>query len=215
MEALKCRLRQKKTMSRRFRLPLTQEEATELLLIAVQNEVEFRQRQFIMSDDLMEQATKMASWLTGESSKFGIMLLGSCGNGKSTLVKAFDKLLTQLSIPLYRNCTIERYDLRMVDAKYVTNLSKSNSKDFISLTRTELLAIDDLGTEPIEVMDYGNISYPIIDLLTQRYELQQFTIITTNLTGQAIREKYGDRIADRLNEMMKKVGFTNPSYRIS
>lgn len=69
------------------------------------------------------------------------------------------------------------------------------------------------ATEPIEVMDYGNISYPLIDLLTQRYELQQFTIITTNLTGQAIREKYGDRIADRLNEMMEKVGFTNPSYR--
>lgn len=213
MEALKSRLRQKKTMSRRFRLPLTQEEATELLLIAVQNEVEFRQRHFIMSDDLMEQVTKMASWLTGESSKFGIMLLGSCGNGKSTLVKAFDKLLTQLAIPLYRNCTIERYDLRMVDAKYEANLSKSNPKDFVSLTRAEMLAIDDLGTEPIEVMDYGNISYPLIDLLTQRYELQQFTIITTNLTGQAIREKYGDRIADRLNEMMEKVGFTNPSYR--
>lgn len=213
MEVLKSRLRQKKTMSRRFRLPLTQEEATELLLIAVQNEVEFRQRQFVMSDDLMEQVTKMASWLTGESSKFGIMLLGACGNGKSTLVKAFDKLLTQLAIPLYRNCTIERYDLKMVDAKYIANLSKSNPKDFVSLSRAEMLAIDDLGTEPIEVMDYGNISYPLIDLLTQRYELQQFTIITTNLTGQAIREKYGDRIADRLNEMMEKVGFTNPSYR--
>ena len=200
-------------MSRRFRLPLTKEEAIDLMLVAVQNEVEFRQRQFVMSEELMEQVTKMASWLTGESSKFGIMLLGSCGNGKSTLVKAFDKLLTQLAIPLYRNCTIERYELKMVDAKNVANLSKSNFKDYISLSRTEMLAIDDLGTEPTEVMDYGNISYPLIDLLTLRYELQLFTIITTNLTGQAIREKYGARIADRLNEMMEKVGFTNPSYR--
>ena len=200
-------------MSRRFRLSLTKEEAIDLMLVAVQNEVEFRQRQFVMSEELMEQVTKMASWLTGESSKFGIMLLGLCGNGKSTLVKAFDKLLTQLAIPLYRNCTIERYNLKMVDAKYVANLSKSNPKDYFCLSRSEMLAIDDLGTEPTEVMDYGNISYPLIDLLTQRYELQQFTIITTNLTGQAIREKYGDRIADRLNEMMEKVGFTNPSYR--
>lgn len=213
MEALKSRLRQKKTMSRRFRLPFTKEEATDLLLVAVQNEVEFRQCQFIMSDDLMEQVTKMASWLTGGSSKFGIILLGSCGNGKSTSVKALDKLLTQLAIPLYRNCTIERYDLKMVDAKYVAKLCKLNFKDFIRLSRTEMLAIDDLGTEPTEVMDYGNISYPLIDLLTQRYELQLFTIITTNLTGQAIREKYGDRIADRLNEMMERVGFDNPSYR--
>lgn len=101
----------------------------------------------------------------------------------------------------------------MVDAKYVAKLCKLNFKDFIRLSRTEMLAIDDLGTEPTEVMDYGNISYPLIDLLTQRYELQLFTIITTNLTGQAIREKYGDRIADRLNEMMERVGFDNPSYR--
>ena len=177
MEALKSRLRQKKTMSRRFRLSLTKEEAIDLMLVAVQNEVEFRQRQFVMSEELMEQVTKMASWLTGESSKFGIMLLGLCGNGKSTLVKAFDKLLTQLAIPLYRNCTIERYNLKMVDAKYVANLSKSNPKDYFCLSRSEMLAIDDLGTEPTEVMDYGNISYPLIDLLTQRYELQQFTII--------------------------------------
>ena len=46
VEALKSRLRQKKTMSRRFRLSLTKEEAIDLMLVAVQNEVEFRQRQW-------------------------------------------------------------------------------------------------------------------------------------------------------------------------
>lgn len=213
MATLKSRLIQKKTMKQRFRLPLSKEDIIDLLLVSIQNEVEFRNRSFIMSNELMEQVSKIATWLSGESSKFGIILLGTCGNGKSTLVKAFDKLLTHLQLPVYRNCCIERYDLKMVDAKQVVNLAKNNPADYIKLVRTDLLAIDDLGIEPTEVMDYGNISYPLIDLITQRYELQLFTIITTNLTGAGIREKYGDRIADRLNEMMEKIGFTNPSYR--
>ena len=38
-------------------------------------------------------------------------------------------------------------------------------------------------------------------------------IITTNLTPQQIRGHYGDRIADRLNEMVKKIVFNNCTYR--
>ena len=38
------------------------------------------------------------------------------------------------------------------------------------------------------------------------------TLITTNLTPQQIREHYGDRIADRLNEMVKKIVFSNATY---
>ena len=37
-------------------------------------------------------------------------------------------------------------------------------------------------------------------------------LITTNLTPQQIREHYGDRIADRLNEMVKKIVFSNATY---
>ena len=48
----------------------------------------------------------------------------------------------------------------------------------------DVLGFDDLGTEPSEVSDYGNVYTPVIDLLTKRYEEQLFTIITTNLTPQ-------------------------------
>lgn len=62
-------------------------------------------------------------------------------------------------------------------------------------------------------MDYGNVYTPVIDLLTKRYEEQLFTIITTNLTPQQIREHYDDRIADRLNEMVEIIVFKNGTYR--
>ena len=74
-------------------------------------------------------------------------------------------------------------------------------------------AIDDFGTEPLEVIDYGNVLYPITDLLTTRYDRHLFTILTTNLTPSEIRPRYGDRIADRLNDMMGKVIFANSTYR--
>lgn len=76
-----------------------------------------------------------------------------------------------------------------------------------------MLAIDDLGTEPVEVLEYGNRLNPVIDLLYKRYDEQLFTIITTNLTPKEIRERYGERIADRLNEMAFRIVFDNETYR--
>ena len=66
-----------------------------------------------------------------------------------------------------------------------------------------VLAIDDIGLEPTEVLDFGNAINPVIEVLEHRYRQQLFTFITTNLTPKQIREKYGDRVADRFNEIMK------------
>ena len=92
-------------------------------------------------------------------------------------------------------------------------LCKNNYEAYRKLINVDMLGIDDLGTEPSELLDYGNIYTPVIHLLTKRYEEQLFTIITTSLTPQQIREHYGDRIADRLNEMVKKIVFNNATYR--
>ena len=77
----------------------------------------------------------------------------------------------------------------------------------------EKLFDDDLGTEPCEVMEFGNVYTPLIDLITTRCEEQLYTIFTTNLTPVQLEEKYGKRIVDRLNEMVEKVVFENESYR--
>ena len=117
----------------------------------------------------------------------------------------------QLNIPKpYNDGT---YGIQIVDAKYIAYLCKNNYESYRKLISVDMLGIDDLGTEPSEVMDYGNVYTPVIDLLTKRYEEQLFTIITTNLIPQQIREHYGDRIADRLNEMVKKIVFNNATYR--
>ena len=96
---MKSILLQRKIMKPRFRLPMSAELAYDCLLAATMAEVEFRHRSFYENDDAKAQLRQMANWITSGSSKFGILLCGECGNGKSTLLKAFQQLLNYLSIP--------------------------------------------------------------------------------------------------------------------
>ena len=140
-----------------------------------------------------------------------MLLCGGCGNGKSTMLKAFQQLLNFLNLPSPYGQG--NYGIQIVDAKYIAHLCKKDYSAFLKLASKDMLGIDDLGTEPKEIMDFGNVFTPIIDLLTKRYEEQLFTIVTTNLTPSQIREHYGDRIADRLNEMTEKIIYRNSTYR--
>ena len=211
VEGFKKSLLQRRPMKVRFKMPMPEEEAYAWLLASIMAEVEYRHRTFYSNEHLEKQLHEMAHWLTSPSSHFGMMLCGGCGNGKSTMLKAIQQLLNSLHIPKPDNDGT--YGIQIVDAKYIAHLCKNNHEAYRKLISVDMLGIDDLGTEPSEVMDYGNVYTPVIDLLTKRYEEQLFTIITTNLTPQQIREHYGDRIADRLNEMVKKIVFNNGTYR--
>ena len=67
--------------------------------------------------------------------------------------------------------------------------------------------------EPRDVMVYGMVHTPLIDLISERYASRRFTIFTTNLDTDQIREKYGARIYDRLKECCTSIVFSNDSYR--
>ena len=187
-------------------------QARNVLLAAVQAEVEYRRRPFSMTDALSEQIDRMAAWLTGDSSKFAAVLCGGCGNGKTTFVKAFQNLLCYLNIPVPDGHG-KVWGLRLCDAREIAGIARTDYPAFLTLVRIPMLAIDDVGIEPLEVMEYGNVANPIVELLTKRYDEQLFTILTTNLTPDGIRKRYGDRIADRLNEMAIVIPFKNATYR--
>lgn len=180
-------------------------------MAAIATEVENRQRTLDINEGLQKRVGKMASWLTNGHGKQGMLLCGGCGNGKTTFIKAFQSLLNLLHVRNFYDNTI--YGMRFMTAKDIVALYRTNFKAWRDLANCTMLAIDDLGCEPTEIMDFGNVSNPIIDLLSIRYEEQLFTIISTNFKASDIRTKYGDRIADRLNEMVKRIYFDNDSYR--
>ena len=162
----------------------------------------------------------MALFITSDAPKFGLMFCGTVGNGKTTLMKAFQRCINYLDASHHFSFLDDskygyRFNpgMRIVDVREILRCAKEDAKAYDNLKKYNLLGIDDLGKEPAEIMDFGNILSPVIDLIEHRYDKQLFTVITTNLVGKEIRSKYGDRIADRFNEMLQVIVFRNSTYR--
>ena len=211
VEELKYWLLQQRITNTRFKLPMSFDDAKVYLLAAYQAEVERRHKVFDRNEHFDEQLNLIANYLTGGSKKFGLMFCGLCGNGKTTWAKALQLLVSGLNLKNPINNLY--YVFPLCNAKDLAMRSKGNYNDWRNVMRYQLMIVDDLGTEPREVMEFGNVYTPLIDLISTRYEEQLFTIFTTNLTPAQLEEKYGKRIVDRLNEMVEKVVFENESYR--
>ena len=197
---------------------MSEQDALDLLTAHYCFEVEARHNEIQLDENTVNNLRKMAHYVTKPNPKFGVMLCGTCGNGKTTLVFALRSTISYLKskghFDKYRNTSNPYFDfeLRFVDARDVIEIYKDRPR-YADLRSERLLAIDDLGKEPVEVLDYGNVTNPLIDLLEYRYLYQKFTIITTNLDAKQIREKYGARVADRFNEMLEVIVFQDISYR--
>ena len=172
-----------------------------LLNAAYQAEVAYRGVTYRATEQTTSAIKQMATAVTTQSHKSGIVLCGTCGNGKTTLLRALQNALIYL-----KRRGICQQGMPIVDARDVANRIKE-CKDM------PLLAIEDMGKEAIAKIDYGNVINPVIEVLEHRYNEQLYTVITTNLRKEEIKEKYGVRIADRFNEMMHVIIFSGESFR--
>lgn len=211
---LKSVLLKRKTTLPRFRLPMTKEQAVQLMIAAYEAEVEFRHGTCRLDENTTKSINSLAECLTKQSPKFGLMFCGTCGNGKTTMLFALRSAISYLARAGYiqTDNSTESSSLLVVDAKDIVSYAREPN-EMKKLAARRMLAIEDLGKEAAEVLDYGNVINPAVDLLEKRYDNQLFTVITTNLRAREIREKYGDRIADRFNEMLDVIIFKGNSYR--
>ena len=178
---------------------MSTEEAAAFIDTALRLEVADRGKMFIDSSELQGYILRIAELFTKPTAKFGILLCGGVGNGKE--------------IPLKDNKSCNCYTLTVESAKFIYNQVTVDPKGYAELQETNMLGIDDLGEEETALMNYGNRITPVIDLLSYRYCRMLFTMVTTNLTPAQIRATYGDRIADRFNEMMLILPYRSPSFR--
>ena len=198
----------------RFRLNLSAQDALDLLTAHYQVAVEFRHCEFVLDENTNNALVKLAQYLTQPNPKFGVLFCGTCGNGKTTLTYALQKTINFLDNRKHFSFLGEYFEVGMplIDAKELVELSRSPKK-FDEIRSRSMLAIDDMGKEPAEVLDFGNVTNPIIDLIEYRYHHQLFTVITTNLDPDMIKKKYGHRVADRFREMLHVIVFQDISYR--
>ena len=158
---------------------------------------------------LMSYIRQVIDWAMNPQ-KNCLMLMGGVGCGKTTMLNAFCRMTNRL---YYSNISYERRGFQWESAYVLNEWARTNKDRYEEFKKCEWAAIDDLGLEATEVSDYGTILYPIRDILLHRYEHGLLTLVSTNYLPNALTEKYGTRIGDRLAEMMQIITFKESSYR--
>lgn len=205
-----------KISNRTFRIPMQADELYQLLARFYVDQVWQRGFACIGDEATKSHLRHFSAILTQSNGVRGIMLCGNCGNGKTTLLYAFRAMLNWLGdigrLEELEQTFGEKPGIVITDSKQLARLA-SDYREFERVQKLNMLAIEDMGKEPLEVMVYGNVIAPVQDIIEYRYDKRLFTFITTNLSPQEITQRYGMRVGDRLKEMVSKIVFENDSYR--
>lgn len=205
----------------RFYLPFKIEELVQLLGVCYKAEVIKRidpAKYQSLTNEMKTNIERVAKWLSDPNKRPGLLLYGGVGTGKTTLLQAIVYVINTICAKEKdsNNRLIETLNgkpIAIVKAKEIVKASFIDTNAYDLMTSTTLLAIDELGVEPVESKLFGNTSEPIVDLLCERYDRQRCTLISTNLSSEIIQERYGRRVSDRFNEMFTAVPFTAESFR--
>ena len=208
------RLTAQKITPPRFSFEIPERDAANGIYSAMRAEVANRRMTLSFDDATKSHIEQVARWLIDPHGKPGIMFMGACGNGKTTTMRALARLIeyvTEQTVGYSKRTVVQIYSAKELANECVA--LQGNPKEFRELVNREMIGIDDLGEEPKEIIEYGRVHTPIIDLISERYNRQLGMIITTNLTGEQLAAKYGPRIYDRFKEALLIVPFQNESYR--
>ncbi len=121
-----------------------------------------------------------------------ILLGGPTGVGKSFLISAIANEIMERGFSVLYLSAFEFNDLVL---KYHTSPIDVRGDYIDGLMNSDLLIIDDLGTEPIR----KNVSIDYLySIMSSRMEHGLHTIFSTNLDADNLLERYGERIFSRL-----------------
>lgn len=180
-----------------IKLPESQEQMAALLLGSYGAVVKSRDMDLQVDDATVSKVEKVVKWMY-ESRKRGLLLCGTLGNGKTTMLRAMKNLLGS--------------KVSYFEAQSIYDYFRQN-QCLPDISQDSVLMIDDLGVEPPTYNDFGEVRYPLTELLMKRYKNNLTTIIATNKTFDQIGETYGDRLQDRMREMFAMITYLEPSYR--
>ncbi len=135
-----------------------------------------------------------------------ILMFGKTGLGKTHLSLAIASVVLEKGYSVVYDSAINI--LRSIEREH---FSREHSSDTIDLVMdTELLILDDLGTE-YETQFYSSTIYNIINTRLNRGKP---TIISTNLDYAGIRRRYDERVVSRITAVYTCMEFKGEDIRL-
>jgi len=140
----------------------------------------------------------------------GLLLMGGCGAGKTHLAVAALLEIIQCGKPgrlLFSNFQ----DLiQAIQASFDDDASTSKAEILRPLIETDLLVLDELGSQKPTTFVQDILYY----VINSRYNEERVTVFTTNYVDE-LSERIGERLRSRLHEMTEEVRLTGvPDYRV-
>lgn len=133
----------------------------------------------------------LASWC--------LVLGGSFGIGKSMAAALWLWLMAKESAEAKRSSPHRGTECWLSAAKFARlDLSKGGAAAIDAYARMPVLVLDDLGAEHLG--QSGWFLSQLGDLLNERQANSRRTLITTNLSGDAFKIRYEERIAERIRD---------------
>ncbi len=138
---------------------------------------------------------QIAAWLTNNEGR-GLFMFGNCGRGKS--------LLGRYVLP-----AILLQHLRKVVSVY--DMQDLN-RDIDGALRKHIISLDDVGTEELSVK-FGEKRQAFAEVMDAAEKYGKLVIISTNLSFEDLRQRYGDRVIDRIRRTTQRIAFNGNSLR--
>jgi len=142
-----------------------------------------------------------------------VVLSGSPGCGKTTAAAVWIHayIADKANWDLSWTPTLVGPKPMWMSAARLSRFPKYDEEAMRRLLRTPRLVLDDLGVEYMD--DKGAYMSLLDEVLNERYAGRRPTVLTTNLTAEDFKARYGARIADRIREVGRFVSLGTKSYR--
>lgn len=144
----------------------------------------------------------------GSKDAENLLIYGNAGTGKTFLVNCICKELLDKNVNVLYLSSLELFKLL---AKYSFSRNKESGDEGMSaILDSELLVIDDLGTEFTNDFTTSQLFY----VINERHLRNRSTIISTNLSFDNIKATYSERIFSRLMSYYKLLKIIGKDIRI-
>lgn len=195
----------------------TPADFSSLFLLAANTELAKRnfKTEFLIDDGNKEIINQLYFYFIG-SEKFkgdlqkGIFLGGTLGVGKTLIMRAFCSVWNS-----FRQTIITRYTSRECAELIIKNIPAfAKEGDFPKIDHFKApIYIDDIGKEPLKVIEWGTEICPMNELLCKRYDAFSLTFATGNYNLNTLSEHYNETTADRMKEMFNIIPLKGSSRR--